>query len=160
MPQKDLFINFSPEEMNRFKEIMRRLAISGKIHIRRRGNALLMSHNGKTVPQIAQFLGYSERTIYNWLRAYRKKGFESLTPTTYSRLLNEEQLLQLIKVSGWSAFFTNRKLFCARWSFRKMADWVNATWNIKISAMRLCQMFKELRQSGKFPYDKPIKKPG
>jgi transposase len=158
MVQRDSFITFSPEELNRFKEIMRQLAVSGKMHIRLHGNALLMSHKGKTVSEIADNLGRSKKTIYNWFKAYRRKGFESLMPAIYPRLLKEEQLKQLITVSGWSEFFTNRKIYCERWSFRRMADWVEKTWNIKISGMRLSQLFKELRQSGKFPYDKPNKK--
>jgi transposase len=158
MPQRDIFIVFSPEEMNHLKEIMRQLAISGKIHIRRRGNALLMSHNGKTVPQIACDLGCSKWTIYNWLGDYRRNGFKALEPANYSRKLDDNQLQQLIKVSGWSAFFTNRKLYCARWTFCRMAEWVEKNWGVKLSPRRFCQMFKELRQSGKFPYDKPNKK--
>ena len=158
MPQRDIFVTFSPEEMDRFKEIMRQLAILGKIHIRRRGNALLMSHNGKTVPQIACDLGCSKWTIYNWLKAYRRNGFKALEPASYPRRLNDEQLKELIKISGWSAFFTDRKTYRERWTFRRMAEWVEKTWSIKLSPRRLCQMFKELRQSGKFPYDKPVKK--
>ena len=151
-------MTFSPEEMNEFKETMRQLALSGKMHIRLRGNALLMSHNGKTVPKIASELVRSERTIYSWLRAYQRQGLASLKPRIYPGHLSDEQLQQLIIVSGWSALLSNRKTYCERWTFRRMAEWVEKTWGIKLSPRRLCQMFKEARQSGKFPYDKQDKK--
>ena len=50
---------------------------------------------GKSAPQIATLLGYSRRTVQNWIYAYNRKGLEGLrdTPGRGTRCkLNTDQL--------------------------------------------------------------------
>jgi transposase len=57
--------------------------------------AVYLGLMGKTAPEIAVLLGYSRRTVQNWIHAYNQKGLEGLQDTPgrgTSCKLNYDQL--------------------------------------------------------------------
>lgn len=57
--------------------------------------AIYLALMGKSAPEISQLLGYSRRTIQNWIHAYNKQGLAGLQdqPGRGQRCkLNEEQI--------------------------------------------------------------------
>ena len=97
-----------------------------------------------TVKEIAGYMVKSERSVYKWLKRYREKGINGITPRVYPTKLTEEQITQLLKVSHYSGPWKSRKEYRKeyekRWSFRRMAKWVKDNWNIKISDERVRQI--------------------
>jgi len=145
------FVILSKEELSQLQEWMRELSLKKKFHQRLRGNAIFMSNQCKPVPQIALELNRSTRTIYNWLRLYRRKGLAGIIPRVYPRKLSREQIQELLKVSRWYLVGAHSKEFHKRWTFREMAEWVYKTWNIKLSPNRIRQIVREALSRGEIP---------
>jgi len=151
MGRRYKFVILSKEELSQLSEFMHDLARQRKFRIRLRGTVLLMSHQCKTVRQIAQELNRSPRTIYEWLRRYRRQGIEGIMPRRYPRRLSREQLQELLKVSRWHLVGAHSKEFHKRWTFHQMADWVYEKWGIKLSPNRLRQVVREALLKGDIP---------
>jgi transposase len=152
-----LFVILSKEELSQLHEWMRDLALKKKFRQRLKGNAIFMSNQCKTVAQIALDLKRSTRTVYNWLRLYRRQGLAGILPRIYPRRLSREQVQELLKVSRWYLVGAHSKEFHKRWTFREMSEWVYKTWNIKLSPNRIRQIIRESMLNGDIPRDKQEK---
>lgn len=153
MSRRPDFIHLSKKELDKLEGLMKDLTRNHKYRERRRGNALLMSHQGRTVLQIARSLERSSRTIYEWLRNYRREGLRSLLPRIYPRRLSPEQLKELLRVSLWETAVHYKEFWDKVWPYRKMAEWVFQKWGIKLSANRIRQIVHQTYHKIEFPYD-------
>lgn len=157
MGRKLNFVILSKEELEQLREWMREVAMKKKFRIRLRGNAILLSNQCRTVSQIAADLNRSSRTVYQWLRTYRRKGLAGIMPRTYPKKLSHDQVQELLKISRWYLVGAHSKEFHKRWTFREMSEWVDKTCGIKLSSNRIRQIVNETLLSGDVPHDKPEK---
>jgi transposase len=67
-------IQLSEEELKNARKIHK---TGLKHHIRQKAHALLLSHSGKIVTEIASILSYDEETIRSWFNKWKTGGFES-----------------------------------------------------------------------------------
>lgn len=149
MSRKPFLLGLDQEELKALKDFMNRCACQGKWRVRLRGNAVYLSHQGKTIPQIVQSLKCSTKSVYTWLRRFRKKGIAGLSDLPHPVKLTPQQVNQLIGISHWSALGNKkrRKEYRMRWSFRKMAQWIKDQWGIKLSRERVRQIvWQKLRE--------------
>jgi transposase len=122
--------------------------------MRKRGQAVYLSHEGKRVTQIARELECSKNSVYSWLKAYQEEGITGLEEPTHSSKLTPEQLNQVMEISHRlnpiqpETRGAKIKRIQSRWSFRKMAQWIKDNWNIKISHERLRQMVRQSLTEG------------
>jgi transposase len=108
-----------------------------------RAQAVYLSHQGWTVPEIAGQLKHSECSVYRWLGSYQKFGLDGLVPKSRPGKLSSEQVNQIIKISGRENAFKRKKDLHKVWSSRKIAQWIKDNWNIKISHKRIWQIFRK-----------------
>ncbi|MBI4835073.1 MAG: helix-turn-helix domain-containing protein [Planctomycetes bacterium] len=78
MSRCNFFIKLSPEESKSLDGFLKDALSKRNMRARRRGQAVYWSNYGWTVAKIAQQLKTSERSVWKWLDAYRKKGVEGL----------------------------------------------------------------------------------
>jgi len=148
MARRPILIGLERDETNTLTEFIHQCARKGNVRMRKRGQAVYLSHEGKRVPQIARELECSENSVYSWLKDYREKGIAGLEEPTHSNKLTAEQLDKVMGISHWvksvqpESRGAKMKRIQSRWSFRKMTQWIKDNWNIKISHERLRQMVR------------------
>jgi transposase len=140
MSRHNLFLDLSLSELATLQHFGKRMASQGNFRAYSRGSAILLSHQRKTVKEIASCLGKSGNSVYQWLKLYRQKGIDGIAPRNYPTKLTAEQVKELLKVSHHEGPFKNIKEYQKRWPFRRMAKWVEDNWNIKISYERIRQI--------------------
>ena len=69
------YIQLQPEQARMLERIRRR---SQKPRVRDRALALLLSHQGQSVPQLAMFFGLHRNTMINWFNAFEHGGLVGL----------------------------------------------------------------------------------
>ena len=143
MSRRYIFLDLNQSELATLQHFMNRMAVKGNIRARLRGSAILLSHQKKIPGEIARILGKTEISVYKWLRLYRANGINGIAPFVHPIKLTDEQIKELLTVSHYSAVGKNRKEYFNRWSFRKMAKWVEEKWGIKISYERVRQIVKK-----------------
>jgi len=143
MPRRHQFLYLDQSELAKLQHFMRRMAVKHDWRARRRGNAILLSHQKRPIPEIARTLGKTEHSIYNWIRLYRAKGIEGIAPFKPPTKLTDEQVKELLSVSHYSALGKSNKDYHNRWSLRRMAQWVGEKWNIQISYERIRQIVRQ-----------------
>ena len=147
MGRRYIFLDLNQSELATLQHFMSRMAVKGNIRARLRGSAILLSHQKKIPGEIARSLGKSETTVYGWLKRYREKGINGIAPFIHPIKLTDEQIKELLTVSYYSAVGKSHKEYYNRWSFRRMAKWVEEKWGIKISYERVRQIvYKKLRE--------------
>jgi len=62
-------------EVNQIEELFRKAKTA---RLRRRANALRLSHKGYTVPQIEEVLGCNHQSVHNWFNAFEAGGCAAL----------------------------------------------------------------------------------
>ena len=77
MPYPHTFITLTPEERQRIKAELQRLAALKKWHKRKPLQALYLSDQRKTFRDIAKYLGRDYSTIRRWVYRYEKSGLDS-----------------------------------------------------------------------------------
>jgi len=87
MPRKPSFMKFTPDEEQELKNSINKLEAQGNIRASIRGRAILASHLGMTVKQIAGKYGFNERSIWYWRAAFEKHGIEGLKGKYHSSKL-------------------------------------------------------------------------
>lgn len=148
MPKPPFFIRLEPAECSRLSFFINRMARLGNSRAKLRAQAVWLSHHFRTVKQIAQELNCSSRSVYSWLRQYRKKGLDGLAEPARPGKLTPEQIKQILKAGNYLAAVTSKK-YLATWSYQKTADWVHSQWQISVSAERIRQIVrKELDAPG------------
>ncbi|MBI5778817.1 MAG: helix-turn-helix domain-containing protein [Planctomycetes bacterium] len=148
MPKPPIFIRLEQAECARLTFFMNRMALKGNLRAKLRGQAVWLSHHFRTIKQIAEQLNCSSRSVYTWLRRYRKKGLDGLSEPAKPAKLTPEQINQILKTGNYLAAMRSKK-YVPTWSYHKTANWVRDQWQITISAERIRQIInKELWASG------------
>ena len=147
MSRRYIFLDLNQSELATLQHFMNRMAVKGNLRARMRGSAVLLSHQKKIPGEIARTLDKTETSVYKWLRLYREKGINGIAPFIHPIKLTDEQIKELLDVSHYSAVGKSRKEYFNRWSFRRMAKWIEEKWNIRISYERIRQIvYKKLRE--------------
>ena len=110
MPRRHLFLYLDKSELATLQNFMTRMAIKGKRRASLHGNAILLSHQKRSIPEIAYTLGKSENSIRTWLKLYREKGINGIAPFKYPTKLTDEQIKELMSVSHYSALGKDNSL--------------------------------------------------
>ena len=146
MPRRHLFLYLDQSELATLQHFMTRMATRHNWRARLRGNAIMLSHQKRPIPEIARSLGKSETSVYTWIKLYREKGINGITPFKRPTKLTDKQIKELLTVSHYSALGKSHKEYYRRWPLRRMARWVGEKWNIRISYERIRQIVhKKLR---------------
>ena len=77
MPYPHVYITLTPEERQRIKQELQRLAALKKWNKRKPLQALYLSGQKKIFQDIANYLGVSYRTVKRWVYRYKKSGLDS-----------------------------------------------------------------------------------
>src|SRR5512139_1279516 len=75
---------------------LRRLARQAIGRVSERVHFVLLSDQGKSVPEIASLFGYSAETVYTWLERYQQAGTEGLLDPPRSGRPKQEPYLTAI----------------------------------------------------------------
>jgi len=142
MSERPIFLKLTPSELRELNQFMYDCSLQGKFQARLRASAVFLANAGMTVTEIAHEVKAKPQSVYKWLRRYREKGIAGLLSAFHYIKLTPEQIKQVIDISHWSAIGDKRKIreYKSRWSFRKIAHWINDTWGIKISHEGVRQM--------------------
>jgi len=137
MAKRFRFIELVPTQVSGLTGFMNEMVLKGNLQAYRRGRAVELSAKYQTVPEIAEALKSSKRRVYEWLRRYQKYGLSGIAQRVQPGKLTSGQIDEIMKISGWSRHLVSGQ---KAWSFRKIAKWINDTWHIKISYVRIRQI--------------------
>ncbi|MEW6027058.1 MAG: helix-turn-helix domain-containing protein [Planctomycetota bacterium] len=90
MPQKPSFMNISPDEIERIKQLIGTAIKKGEdkkwsgYRLRRRAQIIYFSLKGWPARKIAKEFKTSEQTVWKWRKTYRQKGIEGIKGTNRS----------------------------------------------------------------------------
>lgn len=143
MPPRRSVLVLTKSDLTKLQHFMYRMQAQGNLRARLRGNAVLLAHQHRSVPEIAQALGKDNRTIYRWLKGYRQKGIDGLTEPMRHRKLSPAQVQELMEISHFRDALSNPKIWSSVWTYRKMADWIKENWQIVLSPERVRQIIKQ-----------------
>jgi hypothetical protein len=76
MPYPHKFIKLTPEEREKIKRELKRLARLEKWKKRKPLQALYLSDQKKTISSIAKYLEKTNRTVRGWFYRYEKEGLD------------------------------------------------------------------------------------
>lgn len=68
-------INLTPKTIAELENIIK---FSDKFRARKRAEAILLSHKGKTVNEIVELLDLKRQAVWTWFRNFKKDGIECL----------------------------------------------------------------------------------
>lgn len=71
----EAFVELTPEQARELQNLARTAPVG---RVSERAHFILLSGQGKTVPEIAGLLGYTAQAVYQWLERYRRRGIEGL----------------------------------------------------------------------------------
>lgn len=69
------YIELTEVDLAKLEELYRK---GGSATIRKRSQCLVLSHQGRTITDLAKIFSVSRRTIERWFEGWAKKGFDSL----------------------------------------------------------------------------------
>lgn len=145
MSRRPLLLGLDQEELKALKDFMNRCAREHNWRARLRGNVVYLSHQGRTIPRIAQELKCSLGAVYSWLIRFQKKGVAGLSDPPRPVKLTPQQVNQLMEISHWSKILDKekRKEYRMRWTYRQMAQWIKDQWSVKLSHERIRQIVRQ-----------------
>jgi len=135
MPGRPIFVKLSPNALRELNQFMYDCSIEGKLQARSRASAVFLANAGMTVAEIAHEIKATPQSVYKWLRCYREKGISGLASVFHYIKLTPEQMTEVLETSHWITKGDKRKIreYESRWAFRKIADWINERWGVKLS---------------------------
>lgn len=131
MGKGHFFVQLTREETLRLGAFIKETP-SGRVH--RRAQAIWFSCQGQTVQQIAQLLAVSERSVWNWLAAYRKEGLKGLPDKPIpgrKPCLTPQQQAKLVAITRQSP--ATAGLSGYTWNCRLLRQWLQKTFHIHLS---------------------------
>lgn len=108
-------------------------------------HAVLLATQNFACPRIAELLGDSERTVRNWINAYRKRGLQGLVDEEKSgrpRRLSEAQITKINAVLRLSPEEVG--LAIGIWDGKTLSAYVKKTFKINLGARQCQRIFREL----------------
>lgn len=135
MPGRPIFVKLTPSELRELNQFMYDCSIQGKFQARSRASAVFLANTGMTVTEIAHEVKAKPQSVYKWLKRYREKGITGLASAFHYIKLTQEQIAEVLETSHWITKGDKRKIreYESRWAFRKIADWINERWGVKLS---------------------------
>lgn len=99
-----------------------------------------LSNKGLSVPQIADLLDLHEQTVRHWIKSFMKGGFDALQNRPSGGVLAG-------KVSAFTpemiaALYKEIEQGKRTWTAPQMADWVDATFGVRLSPTRIALHMK------------------
>jgi len=140
MANKPHYLELDKSAMGELSQFMHRMALKKKWRARRRASAVYSSYKYRMAGQIAQELGCSVVSVYDWLKRYKQHGLAGIADKTPPTKLTPQQVDEIMKISGWSSAYRSGKDRQKAWSFRRITQWIKDNWNITISYERVRQM--------------------
>jgi len=122
---------------------------------RRRAQAIWYSSQGKSVQEISQHYGYAKSAVWSWFAAYRRSGVKGLLSRPVSKRLTQLQRAKLWQMKrqtlassprlwrGSLSAATTSRSGKERWTYQRLAQWVEKNWGITISPRRLGQLLAD-----------------
>jgi putative transposase len=108
---------------------LRRLARQAMGRVSERVHFVLLSDQGKTVPEIACLFGYSAETVYTWLQRYEQAGVEGLIDQPRSgRPKSEPYLTAIVQAQASQS--------------PRCFGYLAACWTVALLVWHLAQRFK------------------
>lgn len=108
---------------------LRRLARQALGRVSERVHFVLLSDQGKSVPEIASLFGYSAETVYSWLERYQQAGAEGLVDQPRSGRPKQEPYLTAIVQAQAS-------------QSPRCFGYLAACWTVALLAWHLARRFK------------------
>jgi transposase len=143
MSRKPFFIRLDEPAKIEVVTFMQETAHRHAFRVRRRGNAVLLSHQGWTMNQIARQFRVSVRTVRTWLQHFRAKGIASLYDPARPRSLSPEQENRLFDISQRAKLIKARRPLKKRLpSLRYLARWTKQHYGITLSAMQISRIIR------------------
>ncbi|MBI4834554.1 MAG: helix-turn-helix domain-containing protein [Planctomycetes bacterium] len=147
MAQRCLFIKLSREELFALNKFISDMAVKSKFRARLRGQVAWLSHQNRTPEYIARYFHCPIKSVYKWLRLYRRKGLDGLRYNARKPKLSAEEIAKAMAVSHWADSTNNDKEYRARWTFRRIAGWIKENTGTAISHERIRQIiYKRLKE--------------
>jgi hypothetical protein len=87
MARQAFFIKLTNQQVTELNNYLNPSLALGGLRVRRRVQAILLSHQGWAVKRIAHNLSVSQRIIWKWFKIYKEKGIEGLKGTYFSHKL-------------------------------------------------------------------------
>jgi transposase len=144
MPRPPVFIKLTPARVRKLKKLLKETARKSKLRERRRANAVWISSDQRwTIKQIAEFLGCSRISVYQWFKRFRQKGVAGLARPPRKTKLTPQQIDKILEVSLWKWAYKDKTATKMKWSFRKIAAWVKNEWGIKISHVSIRRIIRQ-----------------
>lgn len=131
------YIQLLPEQARMLERLRRR---SQKPRVRDRALALVLSHQGQSVPQLATFFGVHRNTVINWFNAFEHWGLVGLYDARRSgrrpkltqeqakqvKLWAKDTPQQLDRVTSQVAEVFGQSL--SRWTVKRIVKGQGMTW--------------------------------
>ena len=143
MSQRHILIKLERPELYALNQFISDMAVKGNNRARVRGQVIWFSHQNHIPRDIAQRLNCPLKSVYKWLRIYRKSGLKGLSDKTRQAKLTPDQINEIMGISNWAGSLDNQKKYQQRWPFRKIARWIKDKWNINLSHERVRQIVKK-----------------
>lgn len=108
-------------------------------------HAVLLVAQGMTCPQVADFLGDSERAVRNWAQKFNDEGLPGLVETDKPgrpRKLSEKQLVEIGKVLRKSPM--DFEMGTGIWDGKTLSAYINNKYNLEIGVRQCQRIFKHL----------------
>ncbi len=142
------------ENLNSIREVKSRMHGLRDLRMFKRYQAILMHLKGRSYVEIAELLGCTEQTVYNYVRAYKDNGLDGLVPGQSPGRpcqLTEEQekeLYQLIVEKGPADVGFPAEM---NWTSFLVRDWIKETFDIVYTDRGVRKLLTRLG----FSYTKP-----
>jgi transposase len=106
------------------------------VSLRERLEMIALLDAGRTVPQIARFLGRHEQTVRRWVKAFLAHGFPALAdPTRHAggrpRRVTESHLDALTTLLDTTA---------RAWTTRQLVDWLASEYGVRVHPLHLSRL--------------------
>ena len=131
MARAHVFVKLGQEEAKALRGFIKEAPSQ---RVRTRAQAVWFSHQGRTVQEIAKLLWVSQRAVWKWFTAYRRRGLEGLRDKPRppgKRKLSLQQEQQLVAITRQAPCTVG--LEGTTWNCRLLRDWLGQTFHVHLS---------------------------
>jgi len=143
---EDHIKNLTGEDKAQIRSFIKDAIKLSKRRYVKRGKAILLANQGKTIKQISTELDVCAQSVWNWLTKYRESGLDGLNdlehPPHPPGRLNPEQIDKIVTMR-YPGYPKRVKKYDRAWSFRKMSRWIKEEWGVTLSYERIRQILNK-----------------
>jgi transposase len=138
-------IRYNREKIKELMSALQKAYELGNIHVVKRVSAMLRIHEGQSVSYISQILGVSLQSVYNWIRDFLLKGYQSFefrySPGRKPKMTKAQKLeLKQCLLSPPTEYGYDTGC----WNTLIIADLIYRRWGILYHRGYLCQLLHNL----------------